>query len=70
MNNDWIPWSGGPCPFAVPTRLNIRCAWEMRDDGVYPLDDAIYVSNEPQLDWAHKGRIAGRVIAYRLAEED
>jgi len=31
--DDWIPWSGGPCPFAVPTILNIRCAGEMRDDG-------------------------------------
>lgn len=60
--SDWIKWSGGECPVAPLQKVTIRLSNEMRDDGIYPLDDTIYTANELRWD--------DRIIAYKVIEND
>jgi len=59
----WIPWTGGECPVDPHSYVNVRCAWDMRDDGIWPLDDEPYHASE--LDWRNLGRISTHIVAYR-----
>lgn len=62
-NDNWIRWSGGPCPVLRGTRVDIRdvdgCEWA----GV----EALKHIATHEAYWKHSGKDMANIIAYRVA---